>query len=170
MKGAIFVDGANVSHVAIELGTFGHPLRFDVVKFEQAIRNRAPGPPDFDFKNYYLNYRDDVDRSKLEAFVHILFKAGWKSVLNPCKEYRDGHYKDKRTDVTMVLDAMELILGDKIQLFCLMTHDADFVPFLERIPPRITTYVIGWKARMARELIAAAKPIYMEEFWEEVRR
>jgi len=125
---------------------------------------------EFRWKFYYLNHRNREDLVRIGPFARCLKACGWEVIQSQCKQYGEGLWRDKRTDIVMALDAFRVVLQGCIGDLVLFTHDSDFAPLFERVPLSIRKWILGWKRGMAGELRTVATPIFIDDIWHQIYR
>ena len=99
----------------------------------------------------------------------MLKMKGWTHFDIPAKYIAaERYWKDDQVDLTLALDAYDLILRDQVQCLVLMSHDSDFSALFRRIPGKVLKYVAGFKGEMSAELTALAEPMFLDDFWKEI--
>lgn len=172
MIGAIFVDGPNLAYSMEAMAS--RPMvqeRIDFGRLPMVIAKRI-NPSErvtFAYKCFYGSYRIDSDLKKRGPFESHLRSSGWTIFNRKCKQYSDGTFADKQTDLDLALDAYKLVLSEQIQVLVLVTHDSDFAALFSRVPQDVVKVIVGWSARMARELPEVASPIFLEEIFRDVK-
>lgn len=93
--------------------------------------------------------------------------SGWKSVLlehalTPIQQYSYTTGKNS-TDSAMIIDAMDILYGDNVDRFCIVSSDSDFTRLVIRLR-EAGRYVIGIGERKTPHAFIAAcdKFIYMD--------
>ena len=171
--GAIFVDGPNLAYSMEAMAS--RPMaqdRIDFGKLPVVISRKISTPSvrvSFQYKCFYASYRMEADLRKREPFEAHLKNFGWTVFNRRCKQYSDGSYADKQTDLDLALDAYRLVLTGQIGALVLVTHDSDFAALFSRVFPPVVKVIVGWSARMARELPEVATPVFLEDIFQDVR-
>ena len=102
---AVLIDGENIS------GNFADPLFAKIAEHGTAKLRRIYG----DFSNPCLKaWIGPIAKHAIDA--HQVFKTGKNA-----------------TDVTLIMDATELLLSERFDGFCIVSSDADFARLAERI-------------------------------------
>jgi len=164
MKGGLLVDNANLVY---HLGKFGpRPIRLSFEALPWVLSreaSRLAGTPiEFPVRCLYCAHRPGEDLTARNRFHAVLKRLGWSISDRPAKQYRDGHWEDKGTDLEIALDAQGMAYRQSIEAVAIVTNDADFAALFERLPLGMKAFCVGWETRMARELRSVAIPIYLE--------
>lgn len=171
MTGAIFIDGASWAQSFSEQAKGIIPLRVDYDRLVNVLATMIASGQivDMPHRFYYSTFRGSDTRASKRAFFNEIKKARFIVSEVPAKLYADGHYEDKGVDLAIALDAYRLVLQGLVDVVVLGTHDTDFVSLFDRLPPTCSAVVVGWKRSMGGELHQAARPIYLDDIWEQVR-
>ena len=91
----------------------------------------------------------------------------WKNLLlenaiTPIQQY--GYTKGKNsTDSAMIIDAMDILYGEKVNGFCIVSSDSDFTRLATRLREAgMKVYGMGEKKTPERFIVACDKFIYIE--------
>jgi hypothetical protein len=165
MKGGLLVDNANlVYHLEHECGR--RPIRLNFEALPRVLAREASRLAgtviDFPIRCLYCAHRPGEDLTARERFHAVLKRLGWSISDRPAKQYYDGHWEDKGTDLEIALDAQGMAYRKSIQAVAVVTNDADFAALFERLPLDVKGFAVGWETRMARELRSVTTPIYLE--------
>jgi uncharacterized protein (TIGR00288 family) len=98
----------------------------------------------------YAFYSNLIDASAKKKFIE--FGVEPKSQI----AYSSGK---NAVDISIVLEAMELLRSDYIDCFCLATNDSDFTPLVKRLK-KYNKFVIGAGVQAVHLTIHIAKEIY----------
>ena len=171
MNGGIFIDGASWAMSFTEQAPGAVPLRLDYEKLISALsRELSPDRhAEFPHRFYYSTYRGLDTRASKRAFFREIKKANFTICEFQAKQYADGHFEDKGVDVALALDAYRVAAQGDIDTLVVGTHDTDFVSLFDRLPTTCAPVVVGWKKSMGGELCQAARVIYLEDIWDQVR-
>ena len=171
MNGAIFIDGASWAISFTEQAPSAVPLRLDYEKLIHALAREISPDQIFQCPHrfYYSTYRGLDTRATKRAFFREIKKANFIIEEFQAKQYADGHYEDKGVDIALALDAYRLAHQGEIDTLIRGTHDTDFVPLFERLPGPLKVVVVGWKKQMGSELVQAARTVYLDDIWDQVR-
>lgn len=136
---AIFIDGAYLAKV---LKCKFEELRIDFEKFSKEIAGDVEI-----LRTYYYHcmpYQDDPPTSdqkdkfaKMDTFIYTLRKLNryevrlGKLVRRFCDNCRCEKYEQKRVDVLMAVDLVQLSATHQIDRAILVTDDSDFVPAVD---------------------------------------
>lgn len=127
---AVFIDGSNFYHGAKRSG-FEYRINFHKFSTELAKGRNL-------IRTYYytapLNQKDDPDGyRRQQKFFQSLHNAESLTLKLGRLEKRGGTYVEKGVDVAIAVDMMAMAHSNSIDVFYLVSADADFVPVVEEI-------------------------------------
>lgn len=161
--GAIFVDGGNISH---QLMAMGRKPRLDYFKLAELLARHAS--PDavlvnYALKAYFEAHHGEESLERRKDFHRILKEANWSLFSFPAKLCSDGVWRDKGLDITLALEAHTLAVLAQIQVFVLVSHDADFAALFRYLGKDIFKVVVGFRGKIGQELAKEADRVVLIE-------
>ena len=95
--------------------------------------------------------------------------SGWEQVLHEARDPRPAavrlHHRQNSTDITLVIDAMDLLHSGRFDGFCLVSSDSDFTRLAARIREQgIDVYGIGQQKTPPSFRQACTRFIFTENF------
>lgn len=167
-RGALLVDGSNFITSIERRGPGRAPGRVDFNALVAALESRLPGVR-LGLRHYYGSYRTPEQLAVRKDFFDALRRRGWGVYELQAKHYSDGRWKEKQVDLAIALDAYKLALLGHVEVLVLVTHDADFLALINRLPASVKAVVVGWDDEMSLELRRAnAEFIKLDEIWHDV--
>ncbi len=171
LRGGLFVDNANLIHSLGREQTRRLRLNFAALPrvLEREASKLAGRKIEFSVRQLYSTYRPGFEgREKKLSFLARLKDLGWSISERAAKEYKNGRWADKGTDLEIALDAHGMAFRGFIGCVAILTDDADFAALFERLPLDVKGFAVGWERSMAVELRRAATPIFLEPILGEI--
>jgi uncharacterized LabA/DUF88 family protein len=142
---AIYVDGANMTHSAEELG-----FRIDYAQFKKFLA----GTRTLAFANYYNSYSPDPG---VQAFYHKLETFGFNVELGPPTQV--GH-SQKQVDVQIAVDAVSNAYDNLYDVALIASGDGDLTPAVKKLKSMIKPVEIAsFRDQLSRYLLTNATRI-----------
>ena len=144
MKLAVFVDGNNIFHSAMQAG-----IQIDYTK----LLNVLVGEAEYTKAVFYTG--SDENAEKQRSFLHWMTRNGWRVVKKPVKADRD-QVRRAHLEIEIASDMIISVLNG-IDTIILVSGDEDFAYPLQRLQERdIRIIIAGYRSAMANKLLDVA--------------
>lgn len=115
-KLAVLIDADNTSHQTIGL------VLSEIAKYGMPIVKRA-----------YGDWGGNIDKNGKPANrLHAWRDVSLLHAITPIQQFSYTKGKDV-TDMMLIIDAMDLLYGNQLDGFCIISSDSDFTPLASRI-------------------------------------
>lgn len=145
-KLAVLIDADNTSHKTIGL------VLQEIVKYGIPIVKRV-----------YGDWSSEIDENgKLTNRLHVWRDVSLSHAITPVQQFAYTKGKDA-TDMMLIINAMDLLYGNQLDGFCIISSDSDFTPLASRIRESgLMVYGFGKKQTPSAFISACDKFIYIE--------
>ena len=144
MKLAVFVDGNNIFHSAMQAG-----IQIDYTKLLQVLTNGV----DYTKAVFYTGSDDNAEKQR--SFLHWMTRNGWRVEKKAVKQDRDG-VRRAHLEMEIATDMIMSVLNG-IDTIILVSGDEDFAYTLKKLQDRdIRIIIAGYRSAMANKLLDVA--------------
>ncbi|MDO4896381.1 MAG: NYN domain-containing protein [Moraxella sp.] len=150
MKLAVLIDADNTSHKNIGL------VLQEIAKYGVPIVKRV-----------YGDWSSEIDENgKPTNRLHVWRDVSLSYAITPVQQFAYTKGKDA-TDMILIINAMDLLYGNQLDGFCIISSDSDFTPLASRIRESgLTVFGFGKKQTPSPFINACDKFIYIENLLE----
>ncbi|MDI4482279.1 NYN domain-containing protein [Moraxella lacunata] len=145
-KLAVLIDADNTSHKTIGL------VLQEIAKYGVPIVKRV-----------YGDWSSEINENgKPTNRLHVWRDVSLSHAITPIQQFAYTKGKDA-TDMMLIINAMDLLYGNQLDGFCIISSDSDFTPLASRIRESgLTVYGFGKTQTPSAFINACDKFIYIE--------